>query len=194
MLLKAGWQGRNTLTALCGGEALDPGLAEQLCARTRRLWNCYGPTEATVWSLVSEVIWPPTDGQITISHSLPGYRHWVLDEAGQPVAEGSAASSASRARPCARVLAQAGLDQRSLPAPCHPSPLSHRRSGAAAGADSFLYLGRRDDQVKLRGFRIELGEVEAGLRRQAGVQEAAVRLVGEGTRPCWWATWRRKAG
>ncbi len=90
------------------------------------------------------------------------------------------------------VLAQAGLDQRRLPAPCHPSPLSHRRSGAAAGADSFLYLGRRDDQVKLRGFRIELGEVEAGLRRQAGVQEAAVRLVGEGMTPCWWATWRRK--
>src|SRR5690606_10607857 len=53
-----------------------------------RLWNCYGPTEATVWSLVSEVRWPPTDGQITISHSLPGYRHWVLDEAGLPVAEG----------------------------------------------------------------------------------------------------------
>ena len=36
------------------------------------------------------------------------------------------------------------------------------------------------EQGKLRGFRIELGEVEAGLRRQAGVQEAAVRLVGEG--------------
>ena len=31
MLLKAGWQGRNALTALCGGEALDPGLPSSLC-------------------------------------------------------------------------------------------------------------------------------------------------------------------
>ena len=54
LLSRAGWRGRNTSPPQCGGEVLDPGLAEQLCARTRRLWNCYGPTEATVWSLVSE--------------------------------------------------------------------------------------------------------------------------------------------
>ncbi|SDS76273.1 non-ribosomal peptide synthetase [Pseudomonas granadensis] len=36
------------------------------------------------------------------------------------------------------------------------------------------YLGRIDQQVKIRGFRIELGEVEARLKQQAGVRDAAV--------------------
>ncbi|WP_412705198.1 Dimodular nonribosomal peptide synthase [Aeromonas rivipollensis] len=181
MLLKAGWQGRHTLTALCGGEALDLGLAEQLCARTQRLWNCYGPTEATVWSLVSEVRWPPFDGQITISHSLPGYRHWVLDEAGQPVAEGEVGELCIESP----ALCEGYWRKPALTAAAFLRLESHRlyRTGDRVrllGADSYLYLGRRDDQVKLRGFRIELGEVEAGLRRQPGVQEAAVRLMGEG--------------
>lgn len=181
MLLKAGWQGRERLTALCGGEALDSGLAEQLCARTQRLWNCYGPTEATVWSLVSEVRWPPAEGQITISHSLPGYSHWVLDEAGQQVAEGECGELCIESP----ALCEGYWRKPGLTAAAFLRVDAHRlyRTGDRVrrlGADRFLYLGRRDDQVKLRGFRIELGEVEAGLRRQPGVQEAAVRLVGEG--------------
>jgi amino acid adenylation domain-containing protein len=39
---------------------------------------------------------------------------------------------------------------------------------------SFVFLGRRDRQVKLRGFRIELGEIEAALGLHARVREAAV--------------------
>ncbi|MGY6037326.1 amino acid adenylation domain-containing protein [Aeromonas sp. AE23HZ002T15] len=181
MLLKAGWQGSDSLTALCGGEALDAGLAEQLCARTQRLWNCYGPTEATVWSLVSEVRMPLADGRIRIGNSLPGYRHWVLDGAGQPVAEGEEGELCIESP----ALCEGYWRKPALTAAAFLRLDTHRlyRTGDRVrqlGCDQFLYLGRRDDQIKLRGFRIELGEVEAGLRRQAGVQEAAVRLIGEG--------------
>lgn len=36
------------------------------------------------------------------------------------------------------------------------------------------YLGRMDDQIKIRGFRIELGEIENAIKRQDGIQNAAV--------------------
>jgi acyl carrier protein len=45
------------------------------------------------------------------------------------------------------------------------------------GRSGVQYVGRVDSQVKVRGYRVELGEVEEALRRQTGVQEAAVVLA-----------------
>ncbi|MGD2124377.1 MAG: amino acid adenylation domain-containing protein, partial [Gemmatimonadota bacterium] len=44
----------------------------------------------------------------------------------------------------------------------------------------FVFLGRKDRQVKLRGFRIELADVEAILRLHSGVREAAVVMRDRG--------------
>src|SRR5689334_12835995 len=55
MLLDAGWAGRPTLRALCGGEALPTDLATRLRTKVKELWNLYGPTETTVWSTVTAV-------------------------------------------------------------------------------------------------------------------------------------------
>ena len=52
MLLEAGWQGDSRIKILCGGEALSRELANQLLKRSASLWNMYGPTETTIWSLI----------------------------------------------------------------------------------------------------------------------------------------------
>ena len=44
LLLEGGWQGKANLKLLCGGEALDVSLAQQLLTCGAELWNLYGPT------------------------------------------------------------------------------------------------------------------------------------------------------
>ena len=41
----------------------------------------------------------------------------------------------------------------------------------------YLFLGRRDSQIKSRGYRIELGDVEAALLSHPGVREAAALAI-----------------
>ncbi|HYG65538.1 MAG TPA: amino acid adenylation domain-containing protein, partial [Thermoanaerobaculia bacterium] len=55
LLLSAGWQGNPNLKILCGGEALPRDLADQLLDACGSLWNVYGPTEATIWSMAHRV-------------------------------------------------------------------------------------------------------------------------------------------
>ncbi|MCE2597007.1 amino acid adenylation domain-containing protein [Motilimonas cestriensis] len=184
MLLQVGWRGSAQLTALCGGEALDATLATKLLSRTATLWNCYGPTEATVWSMMREV----SHGiDLKIGHSLAGYSHQVLDVNDNPVAmnmvgelciQGAALSDGYWQRDSLNkekfvVLAATGG--------------RYYRTGDKVrrlGSDSFQYLGRFDDQVKLRGFRIELGEIEAQLKRLKRVNNAVVKLQGQASEAC----------
>ena len=46
---------------------------------------------------------------------------------------------------------------------------------------TLLFVGRVDHQVKIRGFRVELGEVEAALRAQPGVTDAAAVALSDAT-------------
>ena len=67
MLLEAGWQGKPTLTLLCGGEALPRALADRLVGKGSAVWNLYGPTETTIWSSV----WQVEAGGMPISIGRP---------------------------------------------------------------------------------------------------------------------------
>jgi amino acid adenylation domain-containing protein len=73
LLIDASWQGKKDITLLTGGEALPEDLANQLPLLCDTLWNCYGPTEATIWSMVRKVesvVLDPFDSQYVGSEDI----------------------------------------------------------------------------------------------------------------------------
>ncbi|WP_167532646.1 non-ribosomal peptide synthetase [Streptomyces alboniger] len=158
-----------------GGEASTPALVAEWGA-ARRLFNAYGPTEATVWATFAG---PLREGAVPIGTAMADAAAYLLGPDLTPVAQG---------QPGELYLAGPGLARgylgrpaqsatRFLANPLGPAGTRMYRTGDVArlGADGQLeYLGRSDDQVKLRGQRIELGEVETALAAHPRVRQAAV--------------------
>ncbi|MFG2225134.1 amino acid adenylation domain-containing protein [Streptomyces sp. NPDC048644] len=163
--------------AMTGGEPLSPSLADDMRRTARRVMNCYGPTEATVYATYGDVTDPAAE--ITVGTTTPHITVHVLDEAMRPVpvgvpgelyVGGAGVGHGYHARPA--------LTARSyVPDPFGPPGARLYRSGdlAVRRPDGHIrFLGRNDHQVKIRGHRIELGEIEARLTAHPDVSEAVV--------------------
>ena len=86
LLVESGWQGKSNLKLLCGGEALEPSLAQRLLDCGAELWNLYGPTETTIWSaalkLETSIL---ADGLVPIGPPIANTQFHVLDAQQRPV-------------------------------------------------------------------------------------------------------------
>jgi amino acid adenylation domain-containing protein/thioester reductase-like protein len=196
MLIEAGWQGRRTLTALCGGEMLPRGLADALLARCGAVWNLYGPTETTIWSTAQRL--EKESGPVMIGRPIANTTVVLLDAHGLPVPVGCAGELFIAGEGVARgYLNRAELTSQrfiSRPGPDRVATRFYRTGDlcrwTAGGALEFL--GRGDHQVKIRGHRVELGEIESVLRAHPGVGDAAVVVSNEASgHPKLIAHWRR---
>ena len=180
LLLGAGWLGNRHLKILCGGEALPRDLASQILGACGSLWNVYGPTEATIWSMLDEV---GQEGPITIGQPLENTDIYLLSQRLNPVPMGvpgelliggSGLARGYRGRPDLAA-------ERFIP---HPFANQEVAPGARLYRTGDLarrlpdgrveFLGRIDHQVKVRGFRIELGDIEAALNGHPSIAQAVV--------------------
>jgi amino acid adenylation domain-containing protein len=177
MLLDAGWEGAPNLRILCGGEAWNTELANQLMPRCGALWNMYGPTETTVWSAIAKV----EPGQpVVIGAPIANTRLYVLDGAGQLLPVGVAGELCIGGEGLARGYFQRPELTRERFVPDRFSPTLGARMYRTGDLvrrlpDGMLeFLGRLDHQVKIRGHRIELGEIETALGRHPMIEQCVV--------------------
>jgi amino acid adenylation domain-containing protein len=177
MLLDAGWTG-GLAKILCGGEALSSELANRLMATGAELWNMYGPTETTIWSLVSRV--EPGVDVVSLGRPIANTTVYVLDAHMQPVPVGVPGELYLGGTGLARgYLRRPELTaERFIRHPFDAQPEARLyRTGDLVRypPDGTLqFLGRIDHQVKVHGFRIELGDIEAVLVQHAAVKETVV--------------------
>ncbi|MDF9338368.1 colibactin non-ribosomal peptide synthetase ClbJ, partial [Escherichia coli] len=177
-LLMAGWRGDPELCVLAGGEALPTKVAEELLRCCGSLWNLYGPTETTIWSLKSQITQAEN---ITLGAPIANTRIYILDNEGHPVPQGvdgelyiagDGVAQGYDGQP--ELNAQFFLSEPGVPGG------RMFRTGDLVRSDAqgqLFFVGRKDSQIKLRGYRIELGEIERTLARHPHVDAAVVACI-----------------
>ncbi|MGH3311750.1 MAG: AMP-binding protein, partial [Streptomyces sp.] len=183
--------------SLFGGEPLFLTGARlwQAAAPASTVDNLYGPTELTCtcvgYRLPAEPEeWPTTpNGTVPIGSCYPTVEYVLLDEDGDPAADGELCLRGAQRFPgyldpannAGRFLEADENGGAVQPHTGNTSPTDrswYRTGDRVAEVDGQLvHLGRTDHQVHIRGYRIELGEIEALLRRQPEVRDAIVVAV-----------------
>jgi amino acid adenylation domain-containing protein len=183
LLIEAGWKGFPGFRILCGGESMPRDLAEALLIRGE-VWNLYGPTECTIWSMVCKV--DSGEGPVPIGRPIANTKLYILDSHLQPVPIGV------RGEICIGGVGVAFgyCNQAELTAEkfiANPFVVGERLyrtgdQGRLRADGNIEFIGRLDHQVKIRGHRVELGEIEAALNQYPAVRESLV-LVSDNQEP-----------
>ena len=167
--------GTKTLTELSvGGEKLVP-----LDVPDYELYNCYGPTECTIFITIFKVDKKYKD--IPIGKATDNVKLYVVDKNGKLLPPGAAGELwiagpqvsrgyLNRPEKTAEVFTvNPFCDDEKYSRVYHTGDVVRYLNDG-----NIQFIGRRDAQVKIRGFRIELTEVEEVIRRYPGITDATV--------------------
>lgn len=161
---------------MIGGEKLSDELLKKIQQGPKtRIFNMYGPTETTIWSMISELT---GSGYVDLGQPILNTRIYLLKDRREE------ASNGEEGEIC---IGGDGLAEGYLnnPEQTHKNFIdlpfgSGERiycTGDIASYNSdgkLIYIGRDDSQVKLRGYRIELEEIEENIRNVQGILNVMV--------------------
>ena len=157
------WKPKNALLIVCGGEVLDKELSLYLLDIGNEVYNVYGPTETTVWSSFSKI----TKGNdISIGEPIYNTKYFVVDEDMNPVPIGKEGQL---------LISGNCVSMGYINDPDNVNFRTIRRLKDTGkiyctgdivkylGNKNLVYVGRRDNQVKINGYRIDLSEIQRAI-------------------------------
>jgi amino acid adenylation domain-containing protein len=159
-----------------GGEALSEDQIKHLRKNEGcRIYNEYGPTEATVGCIVKEI---GEDNVPYIGIPIPNSEVYLTDSHHSLVPYGSIGEICIGGIGLARgYLNREELTrEKFIDNPYKPGSRLYRTGDIGRWREdgNLEYLGRMDDQVKIRGYRIELGEIEQSISTHKSSGQAVV--------------------
>lgn len=160
------------------GEVLPLAVAKELKERfpRARIFNTYGPTEATVAVTSVEITeeWLAKEKALPVGYPKPDMRIAVVDELGNPLPEGEkgelilAGPSVSKGYFGEPLLTEKAFG---IMDGLH----AYRTGDVGFIQDGLVYCqGRLDYQIKLHGYRMELEEIEFHLNQSDYIQAAII--------------------
>ena len=176
--LKPGSLPHMRLTIFCG-EALPTSACEvwRLAAPNSKIFNMFGPTEATIVITSYEFKEATKDAVVPIGKAFPNSMVVIADADFQPAVQGEIFLGGGQVTG-GYLNDPVKTAERFVQAPALGPGIWYRTGdlGRRDEQGEIHYMGRLDEQVKVNGYRIELLEVEAVLRKASGYQSVAVVL------------------
>ncbi len=153
---------------LTGGEAL-----RTHTPRSYQVYNFYGPTECTVYVSAHRLL-PEDNGNIPIGAPTGRNRIYLLD--GELCVSGPQLALGYLNRPMetAEKFTPNPYYDPNADGPCYSRIYRTGDMAEWTKEGELLYLGRRDNQIKISGYRIEPGEVEIALLKHPDLLAACV--------------------
>jgi tyrocidine synthetase-3 len=149
-----------------------------------KLFNMYGPTEATVEAACFDCSSGVTLDSVPIGERIDNLKIYILDRNLNLLPVGIPGEIYISGAGVARgYLNNAELtSERFIENPFLPGEIMYRTGDRARWypKGDIEFLGRIDYQVKIKGFRIELGEIETRLNSHDLISEAAVKAETDG--------------
>ncbi|EHK99657.1 putative HC-toxin synthetase [Glarea lozoyensis 74030] len=183
---------------VCGGEPMSIENIQKWASRVT-LVNGYGPTEASVIAIANSTVSHQKDPS-NIGYALSSGHAWIADphDSNQLTPVGCVGELLLDGPLLAKcyINNKEKTDEAFISRPSWARYFDQTRQGAAihqhrsepgrmyrtgdlvryAQDGSLIFIGRKDDQVKLHGQRIELGEIEHALDKDSQIQHALVAL------------------
>jgi non-ribosomal peptide synthetase component F len=172
----------NLDTILFAGEAVPQALSDRWSGG-RKVYNSYGPCECTIGALF-KLLHPGEP--VTLGRPIPRVGVYLLDRHNCPVPQGVIGEICLSGLQVMK--GYLGEHMKEVSAEKFvPDPFVHGQRMYKTGdlamwtpTMDVVFLGRRDNQIKVRGFRVELEEVEnAILSADPAVKQAAAVVVGD---------------